>query len=302
MIYICVPTYKETNAIILLIESIVNLNYTNITVVVINAYPGDETSFFIKKNINKYNFILLELAGNESEYWSATINRGLIKILEIGKPNDFILICNADIIFEKANFHFFDQYKHLLYNFQIGALTISNNIVVSSGIKVYSWLFTINKHIFHGINYDKIPQNKLFEVDYLPTRFLLVSIENVKKSGIIKSKFLPHYGADYEFSLRLSKNGCRPFLYTGITISSNRNNTGLSGYVKKTTLSNRFKNLFSIKNPSNPYYRSIYIILAYPFYSIPTALLAYLLRSLIETLFSGNLIKKILHNKARPFT
>ena len=301
MIYICVPTFKETNSIISFFTSIEKLNYSNITVVIVNACPGDETSIFIQKIIKIYNFSILELHGNEKEYWSATVNRGLIKILQLGKSTDFILICNSDIIFEHGSLENFDQIKDLFQNFQIGALTISNNIVVSSGVIVLSWLLTLNKHIFCGLNYDIIPKNKLFEVNYLPTRFLLVSIENVRKIGIMKYQLLPHYGADYEFSLRLSKNGCRPFLYTGIAISSNRENTGLNIYVKETILLDRVKNFFSIKNPSNPYYRSIYILLSYPLYSIPTALLAYLLRSIIETILSGKQIKKLFNNISRPF-
>ena len=301
MIYICVPTYKETSSIMLFIRSIDKLKYSNITVVIVNASPGDETTKFIQSITNNYNFKILELNGNENEYWSATVNRGLVKILEIGETTDFILICNADIIFEYGSLENFDQIKDLLQNFQIGALTISNNEVVSSGVVVNSWFLTINKHIFSGINYNLIPKNKLFEVTYLPTRFLLVSIENVRKSGIMNSQFLPHYGADYEFSLRLSKNGCRPFIYTGIAISSNRENTGLSVYVNELTLIDRINNLFSIKNPSNPYYRSVYIILSYPSYSIPTALLLYLSRSLIETILTGKQIKKLFNNISRPF-
>ena len=56
------------------------------------------------------------------------------------------------------------------------------------------------------------------------------------------------------------------------------------------------------KNPSNPKFRIIFVLLVYPVYAIPTAILAYLIRTIIETVLDKKYIFYLFGNKERGFS
>ena len=183
----------------------------------------------------------------------------------------------------------------------MGALCLSHNVAISSGVQIKSWVMTSHFHPFAGTSKVNIPNDLCVRVNLLATRCMLIPVEAVAKSGLVAERLLPHYGADMEFSHRLCKSGYVPYIYTGACINVDTSNTGQSIYNKESKLLDRILSLMSIRNLSNPWYRTILVLLIYPWYAWPTAISAYLLRTLIETLLSKNQIKLYFGHEGRGY-
>jgi GT2 family glycosyltransferase len=268
------------------------VKYKPFRVILVNANPGDDTSKIIEQEKQCVDYELIEISGENNEFWSASVNRGLKEILRTSDLRDWILITNIDIEFDQDVVSSLIA-KALEYNrCQIGALSLFNGVALSSGTKVKSWITSLTIHPFAGKTKSDIPDNLCIQVDYLPTRCMLIPVEAVTTVGLIADKLLPHYGADHEFSHRLHRSGYIPYIYTGACIEVDMRNTGKSLYFKKSNFFARLLNLMSIRNPSNPWYRTILVLLIFPWYAWPTAILAYLFRTLIELFFSKDFIER----------
>ncbi|QYX29900.1 glycosyltransferase family 2 protein [Sphaerospermopsis torques-reginae] len=298
----CVPTYREPEKVADFLKSCENIRYRPFKLIIVNANPGDETSKIIEKYKVLTDYEISEVYGQADEFWSATVNRGLNAVLKDYQPDDWVLISNVDIKFthDIVSLLLEEAIKHR--NCQIGAICTSDHHVISSGVQIKSWLATLTRHPYAGVNANDLESNLLIKVEYLPTRCIIFPAETLTKVGLVADKWLPHYGADYEFSRRLARAGYTPYIYTGVSIEVDTKNTGKSIYSTKSSLFERISNLMSMKNPSNPRFRIIFVLLVYPLYAIPTAVVAYLLRSFIEISFDKHRIVSIFGKHERGFS
>jgi GT2 family glycosyltransferase len=301
-VFMCVPTFREPLKTKLFLDSLGHVKYPSLEVIIINANGPDETSLIIEEHCQNDNYKLTEIIAKNEEFWSASVNRGLRYVEQKMSDNDWIIINNIDIEFTDDIVTALVNRATLLDNCQVGAMALSNDTAISSGVAVVSWALTLNKHPYAGWEKEKLPNNVVCPVDYLPGRCYIFPATYLKAAGFIDDKKLPHYGADYEFSYRLNKFGCSPVVDLGIIIHADMDNTGLSVYDKKTNITQRFFELWSIKNPANPFYRMVMVKKMYPFYYIPFGMFFYVLRSIIEVLFGNKVILKILSKNEHGFS
>ncbi len=301
-VFACVPTYCEPQKVAELIQSFRCVRYRPFELFIINANSGDQTSNIISIEKSLVEFEINEISGVATEFWSATVNRGLRQIVQKAEEEDWVLLMNVDVKF-KLDIISLLMCKALEQGYcQIGALGIANGHVISSGVKVKSWLLTLTQHPLAGFNINKVPDDLLIPVDYLPGRCMLFPVKCISQVGLIANKLLPHYGADYEFSRRLAKSNCLPYLYSDARVESDIKNTGKSVFASTMSLRERLSNLMIIKNPSNPKYRINFVFMTYPGYAIPTAIILYLIRTLLETCLGGDKLQKLFDNKERGFS
>lgn len=214
----CIPTYREPEKISEILSALKFVRYRPFELFFINACPGDRTSEIIENIKINFDFNIFEISGISSEFWSATVNRGFKKILEIAQQDDWVILMNVDIKFDTDIVDLLIHKALKQGKCQISALSTSNNYVISSGVQVKSWMASLTRHPYAGTDVNNIPKDLLVRVDYLPTRCILFSVEALTKVGLISEKCLPHYGADYEFSHRLAKAGYTPYILSLIHI------------------------------------------------------------------------------------
>jgi GT2 family glycosyltransferase len=302
-VFACIPTYCEPNKVEDFLQSMRAINYSGFEVFIVNANFGDLTSEIIDESKKYLNFEINEIAGKPCEFWSATVNRGLREILKRANREDWILIMNIDIEFDRDIVSLLTQKAIQIGNCQLGAVSVSNdNLVISSGIQVKSWLMTLNRHPLAGYDIDDVSNDLLIPVNYLPTRCMIFPASALSKVGLISEKLLPHYAADYEFSSRLTRAKYSSYIYTTCHIKVDVKNTGNSSFSSEKDLLRRLLDLMSIKNPSNPWYRIIFVILVYPIHTIPTAVFLYLTRTFLETIFGGKPIQRVFKGKEHGFS
>jgi GT2 family glycosyltransferase len=294
--YICIPTYRELTKIISILESLQTSIFHDFIVVIVNANYRDETTEYINSNSSNYRFKITELEGHKKEYWSSTVNRGLEYIKTNSEQHDSVLLCNVDITFKSDTIDIlYKKIKLYKFNAIIGAISIYNSRVVSSGVKVISWLFPFkNYHPLVNSKYLHILDHKLIEVDLLPCRCILIPFKCIQQNDLILDKFLPHYHADYEFTNRLKRSGYGLYFDSSAPIYVDMNNTGFTVFNHNFNFIFFIRNFFSIKNQSNPRYRINFVLNTFPKWAIPTALFSYLIKSLFEILYGvmKNILKK----------
>ena len=292
--YICIPTYNEFEKVISVLSSLKDSTFNNFKVVLVNANYGDKTTKYLRKYSINYLFEIIEIKGNSEEYWSRTVNRGLEYIIKNKGLHDSILLCNVDIVFrENTIVRLYYILKKMNFDCIIGAISLNNDKVISSGVKILSWFFPIkNYHPLTNSIYSNICNSGLVEVDFLPSRCILIPLISLDINNLVLYSKLPHYHADYEFTNRLKRSGYQLYLAPSASVYVDINNTGLNVFNSSFDIKLFIKNYFSIKNQSNPFYRFNFIIATFPKWAVPTALFTYFIKSLLELLYA--LIKTIL--------
>ncbi len=301
-VFLCIPTYREPAKVKLFLDSMNFVRYPSVEVVIVNANGPDDSSVIINDHLRFVNYKLTEIFGKSDEYWSASVNRGLKYIESISTDKDLVAIANIDIEFRTDIISALADRLSLIGNCQVGAVALSNRLAISSGVIVKSWGLTLNRHPFAGLSDARLPNNVVCPVHFLPGRCFIFPVRNLKISGLIDAKSLPHYCADYEFSYRLTKSGCPAYLDLDVRIAADMTNTGVSTYDTHNNILHRFSNLWSIKNPSNPYYRIIMVTKMFPFYWIPFGIILYLFRTFLEVILGGRLVNKILGGSERGYS
>lgn len=294
-----IPTFKEPKQIKKLISSFSFINSDQIEILIINNNPNDETSRFLATCGDKR---VREIEGISTLYWSGAVNIGLNFVLNsINKP-DYVFIMNADIEFNYDIFDKFIQKAKGMTKFQLAGVTVSQDKIVASGAKVSSWFLTNIRHPLAGSTKEDLVEDILIKVDYLPTRCIMFPYTALVECGVIAEKRLPHYGGDEEFTNRLRLKGYQPYIYTGVIVYLDVSNTGTDVFHKPLNFRNRLGSLFSIKSPSNPNFRITFVKMVYPWYAVPTGIILYVSRSILEVSLGGNLIKMIAKKSGTGFS
>lgn len=297
--FVIVPTFNERRQVERLLNCFARFDNRNLVILIANGKPGDDTSRYLEE---LHNGRILELHGHPSLFWSGLVNLGLRHVLQSQGEKEFVIIMNADVEFDQDIVTLLTAKARLMPNCQLAAVTVGDRLVLSSGVKVVSWALTLNRHPLAGELLGNLPADELIPVDFLPTRCTLIPYAAVAKVGLVADRELPHYTADYEYTNRLRKLGCPPYILTAVRVRVDTKHTGADVFHRRLSLGKRIGSLFSIKSSANPIYRLRFVKRAYPCYAWPSAMILYLLRSVAEVLLGGAHIKSMCPMKERGYS
>lgn len=297
--YVIVPTFRECSKVAQLLACFAAVRHEGLRILIANGDPGDETSRYLRELGDAR---VIEIAGHPGLYWSGLVNLGLRHALQAETPCEYVIIMNADVVFDGDVITPLIRKARATPNTQLAAVTVAGGRVVSSGVKIVSWLLTINRHPLAGTLPTQLPNDDLVPVDFLPTRCTLIPFEYVKKAGLIAEAELPHYGGDNEYTNRVRRLGCAPCIFTGVQVQVDAGHTGTDVFHRQIPIGKRIRSLFALKSTANPIYRIRFVRMAYPWYAWPSAIVLYTLRSILEVLLGGNVIKFIIRRKESGFS
>ena len=285
-IHIVVPTFRESELAEQFLASWEAISEPEIEIVVVNGNPGDETSALLQSWSGKWP--VLEVEGSPALFWTGLVCLGLETIAASIAEDDLFLIMNIDVLIEGDPIGSILSRLGSCENRQVTIpVSGSDGRILSAGVLVRSWLFSLNRHIFDGMNVGDLPGDEVIEATYLPTRFLLCPAAVLMEGHFPDVERLPHYCADYEYTNRLRKHGYVPVIYTGATASVSETNTGLDTFLQTTSLGARIKGLTDIKCPYNARFRFRFVRLVYPPATQAMGVMTHFAKILLEVIFGG---------------
>lgn len=228
------------------------------------------------------------LHGDGNLWWTGAMNLGLQYVLERANQNDYVLTLNNDTVVRP---HYLETLLSSASNHPrslIGSVAVSDeneSRVVDGGVRV-NWLTA--KHILLGVEkkYEDLfdSSSLITQVDVLPGRGTLIPVEVFQNIGLYDSVHLPHYGADYEFSVRAKRNGFDLLLDHKAVVVSRVSSTGLSNAVRSLTWQELAQSFISIRSPNNIRYRWNFAKLCCPRLLLPTYFILDMTRVALGTL------------------
>jgi len=247
MIYIIIPVYNSKKYTNDCIQCLQKQDYKDFKIIVIDDGSTDETDVMIKENFPE----VILLKGDGNLWWSGATNMGIDWALNTGVDRDYILTLNNDLVVKE---NYLDSLMDSANKFKdslIGSVSVDikqPDVINDGGVRINLWTakyHSLNKGQSHYALANKL--KKHVEVSALPGRGTLIPFKIFKMIGTYNYRKLPHYGADYEFSIRAKNFGFPLMISYDAIVYSHVDKTGLD-YKYRHDFSQYF---FNIKSPSN---------------------------------------------------
>jgi GT2 family glycosyltransferase len=214
---------------------------------------------------------VIVLSGDGNLFWTAAINLGIRHALNMGV--DYIMTLNNDTVASAT----------LVSNMLEGASKDGHALIgaldkdVSTkkpyyGGELFDWKTGKSTYLL-----DVLPapeQRGLHEVSLFPARGLLIPRKVFDVIGLFEEKKLPHYMADYDFTLMARRHGFRMYCNYDAVLYTYPSEGGDHKIRRKKSLKNYFNHLFSIKGGGNLRNFTVYTLRNCPSREIFPALLS----------------------------
>ena len=256
-IHIILPVHNRLDLTTKFINCLKVQNYINYHLILVDDGSTDGTAEMVQKEISN----LTVITGKGKWWWGGGLHQGYMWIKKNKPdPNDIVLLINDDTTFEKD---FLSTAQKILLNKDKTLLLAESydqatGQYMEGGIHI-NWL--------KPPYYFKTKNNE--QINCMPTRGLFFRVKDFDKIGGFFPKLLPHYGSDYEFTIRAHRKGFDLMCDPKLKLTINNETTGVHS-IKEKDIFNLLKAVFSKKTPLNPIYWLSYILLSCPpLYIIP---------------------------------
>lgn len=212
MIYILIPIRNRKELTIACLASLKKQTYRDYKFVIVDDGSTDGSGDAIKNLYPEATVI----RGDGDWWWTRSMNEGMRFILPQSRPGDFVLTLNDDV-------EVGPDYLQTLVDISTankGALvgSIVRNFYDKAWVQDAGVHIDWNKFVFlklQGTKFQKINNS----VDTLACRGLLIPIEVFHAIGTF-GRMLPHYSADYIFSIRAKRHGFKLVMSYDATVYS----------------------------------------------------------------------------------
>ena len=203
MVHVLIPAHNNKPEVITVLACLERQRSVELDVLLVDDGSTDGTCDEVRRLFP----LVRILSGDGTLWWTGANVMGVAHILETAQAGDFILLLNNDVSVEH------DYVSRLVEcSESLGRALVGSTIVDDER----------RDHLMAGIRLDRrlrINQNSDGSaiqqssydghVDVLPGRGTLVPVEVFRRIGTFNRRRLPHYGADYEFSIRAKRAGFR---------------------------------------------------------------------------------------------
>ena len=252
-IYILVPVYNRAAITLEFVDCLQKQTFQNFKLILIDDGSVDDTAGQVRQLLPE----TLVLQGDGNLWWAGCLNKGINWLQQHDVTSDsIILIINDDVLINQ------DFLKNGIETIKKNDKTLllarqENNetgAIEETGVKVDLQHF----------NFYKADNQE--EINCLSTRGLFLRWADLKNIGKLKSGMLPHYGSDYEFTMRAYRQDYKLMTSNNVYLQHDIYNNNLK-FKKKNRADLRF--LFSNKCDINPVMLSKLAILISPVYLLP---------------------------------
>ena len=247
IIYILLPVHNRKKITLNFIDSLVQQNFSDYHLVLIDDGSIDGTSEAVKRKLSN----LTILKGNGSLWWAGALQKGIkfLKRLKI-KNDDIVLFINDDTYmpnnFLKTGMDIILGYTKVIAKANV--LCMSSKNILERGVSFHNKSLTFK---------DSDEDN---QANMSSSNGLFLKWEYILQIGDFKPLFLPHYLSDYEYTHRAHCLGYKIIDPPELILFWDQELSGYRSFRQNTILEN-LEMYFSKKSAKNPIYWSIFIAL-----------------------------------------
>ncbi len=251
-VYILLPVHNRKDITAKFIDSLLSQTYENYHLLLIDDGSTDGTEEMVRALVEAEKLTVIKGKGNW--WWAGSLQQGInwLKKYDV-KPSDIVLIINDDVRFE-PNFlgngvKFIQQHPNslLLSRFY----NAEKDEIVETGVKA-----DLRRMSFVDADLSE-------EINCLSTRGLFLTWDVFKKMENFHPVMLPHYGSDYEFTMRATRKGFDMATVKDVVLIPDHSATGVREY-EADSFADEIKVMFSKRCTYNPVYWTSLILLAFP--------------------------------------
>lgn len=247
MVYVITAVHNRYPITEAFVRLLCNQTYQNIQLLLVDDGSTDGTADMVKKRMP--NAVILKGDGNL--WWGGALHKAYIWLKNHAEKDDYIWISNDDTWFpedycEKA----------------ISILESNGNCLLTGyGVSKQS-----GKQVDGAVNFVfpecggyRTDKSEAYE-NCASTRSLFLKADHFIKAGGFHPVLLPHYGSDYEWTIRCCrKNKISVYCTDKLKYEVNEETTGYHDPKVQS-----LKKIFSKKSMSNPFYKMSFALLAAP--------------------------------------
>lgn len=222
MVYVLVPAHNNREETLSLMACLERQTCRDLKVVLVDDGSTDGTAEEVARQFPATTI----LRGEGDLWWTGANALGIKHIRTIAGPRDFVLLLNNDVAVDADYISVLVDCSSRNQRAIVGSITVDahDRSKIAAGIRL--------DHRLHAtVNRDR----KAIEAshgqedsDVLPGRGTLVPIEVFEKAGAFNHRRLPHYGGDYEFTIRAKRAGTRLIVSHAAKVYARLDISGLS--------------------------------------------------------------------------
>lgn len=244
MLSVVIPVFNRKEFTKECLSSLVNQTERPGMIVVVDDGSTDGTCDMIAKEFP--GVVCLRESGNL--FWTAATNKGIQFSLDHGA--DHVMTLNNDTVAPPDFIEKMMEKARIKTNALIGALDVDARTKQPYyGGEIVNWLWSTSKMLLSELPIQK--RKGLHEVSLFPGRGLLIPRKVFYIIGLFEEKKLPHYMADYDFTLMAARHGFKIYCNYDTCIYTYPDEGGDHKIRKSKTLKNYFNHLFNIKGGGN---------------------------------------------------
>ncbi len=251
-IYILLPVHNRKEITRKFIDSLKAQIFQHYHLLLIDDGSTDGTEEMARKLVETDKLTVIK--GKGHWWWAGSLQQGINWLEKYDViPLDIVLIINNDVTFAPDflgnGVDFIQQHPNslLLSRFY----DAEKNEIVETGVKA-----DLRHMSFADAD---TPE----EINCLSTRGLFLTWDALKRMGNFHPVMLPHYGSDYEFTMRAARKGFNMATVKDVILIPDLSVTGIREY-EASSFADEIKVMLSKRCAYNPVYLTSLILLAFP--------------------------------------
>jgi GT2 family glycosyltransferase len=239
-------------------------SYEPLTVLVVDAGSSDGTAEHVAREFPE---VVVVRAGKD-QWWAGATNIGISWVLEKCLDEDYLLMLNNDTTVRSDYVSSLVQVARTESPAIVGSVCVDHRDgdTIQDGGPRLSWLSakSVLENSGSSLSQCLVEGLVMTSPDLLSGRGTLVPIQCLRQIGLPNARWLPHYFADYEFTVRAKRHGYRLVMSYSSSVLSHVEASGLRPSSRRLSWEELFSVLVSRRSPLCLWYRWVFALLAAP--------------------------------------
>jgi len=246
-IWICIPVFNRIEFTLKCLVSLEAQTYKNFAVVICDHGSTDGTTARINQDFQD----VVVLNADSGLWWTGAMNRCVSYVLQHADAEDYLFTLNNDTELPP------DYLAQLAANSRKYPDAVLTSVIhdIATGDRVsighrQNWLTA--KAIALTFEKDHLPgDDNVIAVTHASGRGTLFPVRVFRQLGLYDEQHLPHYFADYDFSIKADRAGFPLYVCSNCQVFSYVDATGMTEIRNRFSFKNFINYFTSIKSPAN---------------------------------------------------